>query len=201
MLLLTGLRTGRGPVPRGVQWMGAFFQSVAIPTDSPGDVRTLVTTWLAAKGFEPRPEPPLFECDAETERGLCLFASDRWVVLLYSHMDTEGPRLLHELGKLNRPLLRVWVHDSDLWGYDLHQDEELVASFNSHPHYFGYAEELPLPANGDPALLCELCPVEAGAEAIARIQRGRALFKEVICRRFCQAIGAAPAGFGYRDIE
>src|SRR2546429_61157 len=90
MLLLTGLRTGRGPVPCGVQWMGAFFQSVAIPTDSPGDVRTLVTTWLAAKGFEPRPEPPLFECDAETERGLCLFASDRWVVLLYSHMDTEA---------------------------------------------------------------------------------------------------------------
>jgi hypothetical protein len=44
-------------------------------------------------------------------------------------------------------------------------------------------------------------PIDVKEEDIAKIQRGRALFKEWVCRRFCMALGIAPAGVGFREIE
>ena len=40
--------------------MGAFFHSLAVPTNAVGEIKSLVTGWLAMKGFELRPEPPLW---------------------------------------------------------------------------------------------------------------------------------------------
>jgi hypothetical protein len=172
-----------------------------VPRASFDEVEQLVRRWLSAKGFEPRPDPALFECDNDSERGLGLFANDQWAVVIYSKMQDEGDRLIHELGKLGQPILRFWVHDSDLWGYDLHHDGELVASFNSNPGYCGTGRELVLATNGDPALLQQLCPISLDEEEIARLQRRRAVFKEDVCRRFCTALGVEPAGIGFRDLE
>jgi hypothetical protein len=43
--------------------------------------------------------------------------------------------------------------------------------------------------------------VEVEEQDIVKIQLGRALFKETVCRRFCQILGVEPAGVGFRDIE
>src|SRR5260370_1473173 len=179
--------------------MGTSFQSVAIHTSDGDEVKSLLLSWLSAKGFDPRPDQPLFECD-DAERGLCLFWNDKWTVVLYSDMIHEGERLIFELGKLGRPVLQMSVFDSDVWGYDLYLENELALSFNSNPSYFGRFVE-PTPSNSDPTLLCQVCPVDVKEQDIAKIQRGRALFKEGLCREFCQALGVEPAGVGFRDIE
>jgi hypothetical protein len=181
--------------------MGATFQNLAVPTSNMDEVKKLLSRWLSAKGFDLRQDKPLFECDENSERGLCLFGNDRWVVILYSNMLHEGERLLFELGKLGMPVLQVWAFDSDIWGYDLYVKNELATSFNSNPSYFGRFAEEPSPNGGDPELLCRLLPIEVEEEDIAKIQRGRALFKEWVCRRFCKALGIAPAGVDFREIE
>ena len=123
--------------------MGTFFRSIAARTAAAESIKALVMRWLSAKGFEASDATPLFALD-DSERGVFLFSNSKWVVVLYSQMEAEGERLRHELTKLQVPLLEVWVHDSDIWGYDLYDDENLVVSFNSNPNYFGFGSQLPL---------------------------------------------------------
>jgi hypothetical protein len=181
--------------------MGTFLHSLAIPKAGAEEVRGLVCRWLAAKGFQRRHDLPLFPCEEDGERGLFLFSNEHWVVVHYSHFLDEGERLLFELSKLNKPILRTWVHDSDLWGYDLFQDGDVTATFNSHPNYFGSVADAASLRTGNPELVCEACGVAGAVEMVARLQRERALFKEEICRHFCAALGVPPAGLDYRDIE
>jgi hypothetical protein len=180
--------------------MGTFIHSVAARTAERESVRSLLTAWLSAKGFEISAEPPLFELAAD-ERGLCLFSNGEWVIVLYNQMTREGERLIHELGKLDVPILEAWVHDSDVWGYELHRDGELVASFNSNPHYFGRFAQQSLPVNGDVATLCEVCRLSGLEQQLAGIQITRALFAEGICQQFCTAINAAPLAMDYQMIR
>jgi hypothetical protein len=188
--------------------MGAFIDSLSVRTNDSAAVRTAIVRWLGAKGFELRAEAPLFQInswedlhDDSDERGVLLFSNAAWTVVLYSHMTREGDRLLFELGQRDAPVLKTWVHDGDVWGYELHRRGDLLASFSSNLHYFGVDESMPLPRNGDPALLCEVCGL-AGMEAqLEAAQRARRQwFSEHLSERFCGVIGATPAKFDYRDL-
>jgi len=181
--------------------MGADIRTFSVRRASGQEVRDLVVSWLGAKGFEPCDEPSLFPFDPETERGVVLSETPDWTTVAFSHGFEEGDRLVFELKKLDRPLLEVWVFDSDVWGYRLHESGKLVASFNSTPRYFGGPPELELPRNGDPELLCDVCGLAVEPRRIASIQRKWAVFKEGIAERFCDEIGAEAATCDYRDFD
>jgi hypothetical protein len=181
--------------------MGADFRTFSVRRASGPEVRELVVSWLGAKGFEPCDETSLFPFDVETERGVVLSETPDWTTIAFSHGFEEGDRLVFELKKLNKPLLEVWVFDSDVWGYRLHESGKLVASFNSTPRYFGGPPDLELPRNGDPELLCEMCDLSVEPRKIASIQRKWAVFKEGVAERFCDEIGAEAAVCDYRDFD
>ena len=181
--------------------MGADIRTFSVRRASGQEVREMVVSWLAAKGFEPCDEPSLFPFDPETERGIVLAETSDWTTVAFSHAFEEGDRLVFELKKLEKPLLEVWVHDSDIWGYRLHDSGRLVASFNSNPRYFGGPPELELPQNGNPELLCEVCDLSVEPGTIASIQGKRAVFKERIAERFCAEIGAETAAYDYQDFD
>lgn len=181
--------------------MGADIRTFSVRRASGQEVRELVVSWLGAKGFEPCDEPSLFPFDPETERGVVLAETSDWTTIAFSQWFEEGDRLVFELKKLDKPLLEVWVFDSDVWGYKLHDSSGLVASFNSNPRYFGCPPELDLPKNGDPELLCEVCDLSVEPGKIASIQGKRAVFKESVAERFCDEIGAAAAVCAYRDFD
>ena len=102
--------------------MGADYWSQSVPADVHERVDVVVRSWLEAKGFEEIGDEPLFDLDKEIERGFFLFWNDRWTVVVYSDLE-EVERLTFELaGKLELPVLQLWAHDSDLWGYELHGD-------------------------------------------------------------------------------
>ena len=181
--------------------MGADIRTFSVRRASGQEVRELVVSWLGAKGFRPCDGPSLFPFDPETERGIVLAETSDWTTIAFSHRFEEGDRLVFELKKLEKPLLEVWVHDSDIWGYRLHDSGKLVASFNSNPRYFGGTPELDLPQNGDPELLCEVCDLSVEPGTIASIQGKRAVFKERVAERFCAQIGADAAAYDYRDFD
>ena len=94
--------------------MGADIRTFCVRRANGQEVRELVVSWLAAKGFEPCDEPSLFPFDPETERGIVLAETPAWTTVAFSHAFEEGDRLVFELKKLEKPLLEVWVHDSDI---------------------------------------------------------------------------------------
>lgn len=177
--------------------MGASFQNYCLRSASPDEVRGLVVQWLEMKGFEAVPEPPLF--DGDDVRSLVLFWNERWTTVLYSRFE-ELERLEFELSKLPHPLLKVWVYDSDLWGYELSREREVLAAFHSNPKYFGGREELPLPQNGNPEVLCQVCDLPGLERKIADLQRARRIFSEELAVRFCTLIGATPAALPGDEI-
>jgi hypothetical protein len=181
--------------------MGATLRTFALRRAKSGDVRQTLVSWLRAKGFELSEGPVLFPFDPVTERGLVLSENGDWTIVAYSHEMEEGDRLVFELNKLRKPLLELWVYDSDIWGYRLHNAGRLAASFNSNPRYFGGPAELDLPQNGDPELLCEVCELATDGRRIAAIQLQRAVFAESVAERFCVELGAEPAALDHRDFE
>ena len=181
--------------------MGADLRTFSVRRASGQEVRDLVVSWLGAKGFQPCDETSLFPFDPEAERGVVLAETPDWTTIVFSHEFEEGDRLVFELNKLGKPVLDVWVHDSDIWGYRLHDDSKLIASFNSNPRYFGEPTELELPRNGDPELLCEICDLSIASGDIASIQRKWAVFKENLVERFCTKIGVEAGVFDYHDFE
>ncbi|NLY00163.1 MAG: hypothetical protein GXY83_29035 [Rhodopirellula sp.] len=181
--------------------MGANLRTFAARHASRDEVRLAVVSWLAAKGFDPCVEDPLFPFDPETERGVVLSETSGWIIVAFSHAYEEGDRLVFKLNKLHKPLLEVWVYDSDIWGYRLHDSSELVASFNSKPRYFGGPADLELARNGDPERLCEICQLGIEARQIAKLQRKWAVFAENVAERFCIEIGADTAAYDYQDFE
>ncbi|HVW02538.1 MAG TPA: hypothetical protein VHB77_19435 [Planctomycetaceae bacterium] len=171
--------------------------SLAARTPSVGAMREAVVRLLTLKGYELDPAPRLFRYDENTERGVYLFWNDAWVVVLYSAMFEEGERLIFELQKLDVPLLRIWTFDSDLWGYtllrgrdELDNFETATGAWHGRPRTYDAA-----------ALLCETLGMPEQTQAVAKAARQRAVFAESVCQDFCAALGAAPAGLGWSDIE
>jgi hypothetical protein len=185
--------------------VGTTLQSMAVRTSDYDAIKTRLVRWLSAKGFEPATGPALFELDddSDDERGLCLLANDSWVVVLYSHVFKEGERLRFELTRPDWSVLQIWTFDSDVWGYTVFDDGAPITVFSSDPRYLGSMLDMELPpgVTDDPELLCRALRLGPIEETIAGLQRRRRLFKEEVCRQFCQAIGVAPAGFDYRDLE
>ena len=143
---------------------------------------------------------PLVEIDDETQRGVFIYWNKQWTILLYSEFG-EFERLGYELAKLKRPILFVWMHDSDLWGYQIEQDRKLIASFNSSPTYFGRAEETGLPTNGDPDLLCQTFGLQGQEREIRKLQKSKSFFMEQVCEQFATMINARPAASCYEYVE
>lgn len=184
--------------------MGAFYNSICVPGNRREIVRQALVRWLAAKGYEPREGPALFDLDGDHERSVFLVANDRWTVLFYSHYEEER-RLIHELQGELAPILYVWVYDGDVWGYDLFDERGFAGSFNSDPRahesFGGEAADARPRPRGAAESLCRLLelPVEPGE--LHRIERLRSPFKEEICRELCRVLGVEVAASSYDDLE
>jgi hypothetical protein len=176
--------------------MGTTFWSQSVPADVHERVDTVLRSWLEAKDFEEIIDEPIFDLEREIERGYFLFWNEHWTVVSYSDIG-ESERLIFELiGKVELPVLHFWTHDSDLWGYELHRDGEVVSAFNSKPHYFG-SEEEPEGPNDVPALL-DLCGLPAQkSKAIQKIQKKKKVFMEGVSEEFAGLLGVRPSATQY----
>ncbi|MCP4658870.1 MAG: hypothetical protein GY856_25950 [bacterium] len=151
-----------------------------------------------------REEPILFDLDGENERSTFLISNDRWTILFFSHHEEER-RLIRELQVQCAPLLYIWVYDSDVWGYDLFDQQGFATSFNSDPRThqsfldetFGSAAR----PRADPETVCRLLQLALDPAQLGRIERRKSAFKEEICRRFCRLIGIEAAVSSYDDLE
>ncbi len=180
--------------------VGAFYHSVSLPQDCAAEVKSLLIQWLEAKGFRLVANRPLTQTDRQTQRGAFICWNKRWTVVLYSQFG-EFERLAYELARLKRPILYVWEHDSDLWGYQIDRDRKTIASFNSRPAYFGRVEETGLATNGDPELLCQTFGLQGLEREIRKLQRAKSLLMEQVCEQFAKTIGARPAAWSYDYAE
>jgi hypothetical protein len=179
--------------------VGSDFWSQSVPADIHERVDAVLRSWLEAKGFEEIVDEPIFDLERDIERGYFLLWDEHWTVVTYSDIG-ESERLTFELtGKLELPVLHLWTHDSDLWGYELHRDGEVVSAFNSNPHYFGSEEEAEGP-NDVPALLdiCGLSPQKA--KAIRKLQKTKKVFMERICEEFAGLLGVRPSASQYNFL-
>lgn len=177
--------------------MGGFYHSLSVPRSVHQQVESLVSSWLLARGFE-RAEDGVLDLDREAERGCLLFWGDRWTTILYSHFEEEE-RLKLELGKLEIPLLHVWLHDSDLWGYELYEDGDVVSAFNSNPRYFG--GEMPTEGPNDALRLARAWfGDESRARELLSLQKKKGIFMDPVCDRFASWLGAPPAASQYEYV-
>jgi hypothetical protein len=178
--------------------MGAFFTSFSIPGDVHEAVDQKIREWLSRKGFQEPPDPVL-DHTKEGERAYYLFWNDRWTIVLFSHFEEEE-RLLFELRNDDRPVLHLWLHDSDLWGYELYLKNRSLAAFNSNPKYFGAYEEPAAP--NDIPLLMKQCSIRGlTVSEMEGLQKKKGIFKENACETFAKAIGIGPAAsqYGYHS--
>lgn len=174
--------------------MGANHFSQSVFGAEPEQVREILVRWLRAKGFEEQPGEPLAPLDPEHERGLILAWKGDRVVVLYDHL-AEQPRLLFELKKLPVPVLDYWMHDSDIWGYQLWRDGAVIDAFHSDPAYFGGYEDIAGPR--DIPALCAAVGVSGREGEIEALQRKKAVFTEEISAKFVEVLGVAPAAAQY----
>lgn len=172
--------------------MGAFHMSQVVFGAEPGEVRLRLVRWLRAKGFELQPGEPLVALHPKHERGLILKHTGAATVVLYSEL-AEQPRLLFELQRVGRAVLDTWMHDSDLWGYQLHEGGQCVSAFSSNPRYFGAAEDPPGP--DDLEALARISGRSAGE--LRRARKTRALFAEGLHEQFLAALGVRGAATQY----
>lgn len=183
--------------------MGTWNRNFLVRHAEADAVRSKVIYWLERKGFDQSVDAPLFDDFAADERYLCLVSNQEWTIVLYSEAFLEGDRLLEELRNW-RIIMEVTIADSDIWRYDLFEDGELTASFNSNPRYFG-GNDQKLPQNGDPERLCRVLGLRGREADIRQCQRTRLLFSDFPCRSFCLVLGASagalhPGDFDFRFI-
>lgn len=180
--------------------MGTFIHTVCVPTGDNRHVSEHIARWLDRKGFAPLTTPPRFPTATDDERGCFLVSNDRWTVVLYSALggfEPEGERLIYELGGLDLPLLRLFVHDSDAWGYQIIKDRKTVSGFVSPARFADEAS----PNDGDIDYLCETFGFGGRELELEQIMRRRHLFKEVLMLRFCAILDIAGATLDYRDLD
>ncbi|MFT4625714.1 MAG: hypothetical protein ACI8PZ_004385 [Myxococcota bacterium] len=174
--------------------MGANHLSQTVLGADPAAVRALLVQWMRTKGYDLRPGTPRTALDAEHERAVWLAWRDDRTVLLGNAIQ-ELPRQLFELKKLGAPVLELWMHDSDLWGYQLWREGKCAAAFNSQPRYFGPPE--PPEGPNDVALLCRVTGAVGEEPAVKRLQAKRALFAESVSAELAALLGIAPAAAQY----
>ncbi len=179
--------------------MGTWNRNFLVHHAKADVVRNKVVHWLERKGFDQSVDAPLFDDFADDERYLCLVSNLEWTIVLYSEAFLEGDRLLAEL-QTWPIILQVTIADSDVWGYDLLEDGELTASFNSNPRYFG-GDDQKLPINGDPERLCRVLGLPGREADIRRCQRAKVLFSDFPCRSFCQVLGASAGALHPGDFD
>jgi hypothetical protein len=114
--------------------MGTWSRNFLVPKGNPNTLRDTLVGWLERKGFDLAEKIPPFAEPSDDDRALCLVSNAHWSIILYSESFKEGDRLLTELNDLP-VLLEVLIADSDVWGYDLIENGELTASFNSNPRF------------------------------------------------------------------
>ena len=182
--------------------MGAFYNSISIPGCPPEQVRQSLDRWLGMRGYQLSDEPALFDLDGDNERSVFVVYNPKWTVLFFSHYDEER-RLIRELQTLERPLLYVWVYDSDVWGYDVFNAEGFAGSFSSNPReQISFSDDAQDRPEADPTKICRLLGLpEDLSDKIRAVQQRKAAYKEDICRQFCRLIGAEAAVASYDDLE
>lgn len=174
--------------------MGANHFSQTVFGADPERVRELLVRWLRAKGFDLQDTEPLTALDPQRERGLLLASKGEVTVVLYGAM-TEFPRLLFELKKLDRPVLDYWMHDSDIWGYQLWHQGSVVDAFHSNPAYFGGFEDIEGPR--DLPALCRTLGAEPHLDTLTALQKRKATFAEGPSTDFVRHLGAEAAASQY----
>ncbi|HEX6865185.1 MAG TPA: hypothetical protein VF414_20310, partial [Thermoanaerobaculia bacterium] len=174
--------------------MGGFYHSLSVPRSVCSQVESLVSSWLFARGFE-RAEDGVLDLDREAERGCLILWGDGWTTVLYSHFEEED-RLRLELEKLELPLLHVWLHDSDLWGYELYEEGDVVSAFHSNPRYFGGEIEAEGP-NDTARIARAWFGDETRAGELLSLQKKKGIFMDPVCERFARWLGAPPAASQY----
>lgn len=174
--------------------MGANHWSHVVFGADVDTVRDLLVAWMRAKGLALRDGAPITALDTARERGIRIAWKDDVVVVLGDTLQ-ELDRQAFELRKLGRPLLDLWMHDSDIWGYQLWHERRIVSAFHSNPTYFGERE--PEQGPNDVEALCRLVG-RGEPEAIQRIQRKKAIMAEGLSQEFATAIGADAAATQYR---
>jgi hypothetical protein len=179
--------------------MGTWTRNFLIPKVDARAVRDVVVRWLERKGFDQKASWRLFADESEEERAAFVVWNAEWCVLVYQKAFDEGDRLLQELDDFP-VVLEVLVADSDVWTYELIEDGELTAAFNSNPHYFG-GNEQKLPRNGDPERLCKTLGMQGREAEVRRVQRRRSLFSDVPCQMFCRLIGASAGALHFGDLQ
>ncbi|HKV10605.1 MAG TPA: hypothetical protein VJ725_20860 [Thermoanaerobaculia bacterium] len=177
--------------------MGGFYHSLSLPRSVHSQAESLVSSWLFARGFE-RAEDGVLDLDREAERGCLIFWGEGWTTVLYSHFEEED-RLRLELEKLELPLLHVWLHDSDLWGYELYEEGDVVSAFNSNPRYFG--SETGAEGPNDTARIARAWfGDERRAGELLALQKKKGIFLDPVCERFARWLGAPPAASQYAYV-
>ncbi len=183
--------------------MGAFYNSICIPGDEHRRIGESLRRWLGGRGFEISDQPVLFDLDGETERRAFVVWSSDWTLLFFSRYEEER-RLIRELQTWSRSVLYIWVHDSDVWGYDVFDRDSFISSFNSDPNTFrSFADNADADSRpaADARILSRRLGVDLGSRELQAILRRRAIFKEDVCHDFCRLIGAEPALTSYDDLE
>ncbi|MEM9558164.1 MAG: hypothetical protein AAGC60_28155 [Acidobacteriota bacterium] len=185
--------------------MGAFYNSICVADASPDAVRGALERWLVARGFRLSAEPNLFDLDAASERSVFLLSNDSWTIVLYSHFEEER-RLIRELQSIEKPLVYLWVWDSDVWGFDLFEDDRVAASFSSDPRgHRSFADDEPSQAERPPvdaAILQRLLGLSAdAAQAVMRGRKRNAPLKESVCAEVARLLGVEPAVSSYDELE
>ena len=143
----------------------------------------------------------LFDLDGEVERSAFLIWNDRWTILVFSKYEEEA-RLLRELQTWSPVTLYLWVQDSDVWGYDMLDEQGFVASHNSDPRtYRSFAdEEVPRP-KADPGDVARRLQRPELEKELRDVHRKRAIFAEDVCAELCRVLGAEGAAVSYDDLE
>jgi hypothetical protein len=173
--------------------VGSNHFSHSIFDAEPAETRALLVAWMRAKGMALQDGGPKTPLDPQHERGLRIAWRDGVVVVLGDTL-MELARQAFELRKLGRPLLSLWMHDSDIWGYELWSEGAVVSAFHSDPTYFGAQE--PEQGPNDVERLCTLTGRGSPAE-IRAIQKKTRLFAEGCSQALADALGAGAAATNY----
>src|SRR5438128_1903587 len=179
--------------------MGTWTRNFLVPKGDPNALRDTIKRWLERKGFDQVERSLSFADDSNEERAAFFVSNAHWSVIIYREAFNEGDRLVAELGAWP-VVMEIVIADSDVWAYELIENGQLTAAFNSNPRHFG-GNDQKLPQNGDPKRLCRALGMEWREAEISRVQRRRSLFSDIPCQTFCRLIGAPAGALNFADLE
>src|SRR5688500_5118395 len=105
--------------------MGRSFESFALHRSDLDPVRTALEEWLTERGLVPRRDHVIDTLLSDDACRVVLFHNAEWTVVLYSHPFQQTDSIEAALSNVQAPLLKTWVYDSDLWGYELRVQGQL----------------------------------------------------------------------------